>query len=100
LIVHLLSSLLAVVPWWAFLMMPLMMLGMVVMMWLMMRMMMGMNHGSHEGAAHAGGEQSTAPSGSEVEALRQQVAELQERLAAMGGEPETQARRSEEGEGQ
>ena len=92
------SVVLAVVPWWAFVMMPLMMLGMGLMMWLMMRMMMGMNHGSHEGSAHQGGGQPPTGSEPEVEVLRRQVAELQQRLAATEASSETQARRSLEGE--
>ena len=86
------------VPWWAFLMMPLMMLGMGVMMWLMMRMMMGMDHGSHDGTAHPGGEESTRVGEPDVDTLRRQVAELQEQLVAMEADSETQAPRSEEGE--
>ena len=85
-------------PWWAFVMMPLMMLGMALMMWLMMRMMMGTDHGSHEGTPHAHGEESTRVGESEVDVLRGQVAEPQERLAAMEADSETQAPRSEEGE--
>ncbi len=81
-------------PWWVFLMMPLMMLAMGLMMWFMMRMMMGMDHGSHDGTVHPGGEQSTKAGESEVDALRRQVSELQERLASM----ESQAPRSEGGE--
>ena len=84
-------------PWWAFLMMPLMMLGMGAMMWLMMRMMMGMDHGSHDGT-HPGGEQGTKAGESEVDELRRQVRELQERLAAMEAGSETEAPRSEERE--
>lgn len=80
-------------PWWVFLMMPLMMLGMGLMMWFMMRMMMGMDHGSHGGAGQAGGEQSPRAGESEVDELRREVSELQERLAAM----ESQPPRSEEG---
>jgi hypothetical protein len=83
---------LAAVPWWAFLMMPLMMLGMALMMWLMMRMMMGMDHGSHDGAGRADPELSPGAGESEVDELRRHVTELQERLAAM----ESQAPRSEE----
>lgn len=75
--------LLAAAPWWVFLMMPLMMLGMGLMMWLMMRMMMGMDHGSHQGPAHPGGGEPPTGSESEVEVLRRQVVELQERLTAM-----------------
>ena len=71
------------IPWWAFLMMPIMMLGMGLMMWFMMRMMMRMDHGSRDGTAHPGGEQSTKAGESEVKALRRQVSDLQERLAAM-----------------
>ena len=86
------------VPWWAFLMMPIMMLGMGLMMWLMMRMMMrmmmGMDDHSQDGGAQAGGEQSTRPDESEVDELRRQVSELQKRLAVM----ERQAPRLEEGE--
>jgi hypothetical protein len=80
------------VPWWAFLMMPIMMLGMG----LMMRMMMRMDHGSRDGTAHLGGEQSTKAGESEVEALRRQVSDLQERRAAMEAGSETAAPRSEE----
>ena len=87
-------------PWWAFVMMPLMMLGMAVMMWFMMRMMMGMGghgagHGSPDPTEASRSEQATE---SEVDALRRQLAELQERLAAMEAGSETQAPRSEEGE--
>jgi len=82
------------VPWWAFLMMPLMMLGMALMMWLMMRMMMGMDDGSHDGAGQAGGDQSTRAGESEKDELRRQVSELQERLEAT----ESRTPRSEEGE--
>jgi len=72
-------------PWWAFLMMPVMMLGMGLMMWFMMRMMMGMgdhgpSHGSTDSPAAARGEQAAD---SEVASLRQQVTDLQQRLAAM-----------------
>jgi len=87
------------VPWWVFLMMPLMMLAMGLMMWLMMRMMMGMGHGSHDETAHPGGGESGTRVGEPgVDALRRQVAELQERLGAMEAGSETQAPRSEEGE--
>ena len=87
-------------PWWVFLMMPLMMLGMGLMMWFMMRMMMGMGghgagHGSPDPTEASRSEQATE---SEVDALRRQVGELQERLAAMKASSETQAPRSEEGE--
>ena len=87
-------------PWWVFLMMPFMMLGMVAMMWFMMRMMMGVGghgagHGSPDPTEASRSEQATE---SEVDALRRQVAELQERLAAIGANSETQAPRSEEGE--
>ena len=76
-------------PWWAFLMMPLMMLGMGLMMWFMMRMMMGpgghgASHGSTDSPAAARGEEG---SGSEVAVLRRQLAELQQRLAAMESRP-------------
>lgn len=76
-------------PWWVFLMMPLMMLGMGLMMWFMMRMMMGMgghgaSHGSTDSPAAARGEEG---SGSEVAVLRQQLAEFQQRLAAMESRP-------------
>ena len=79
-------------PWWAFLMMPVMMLGMGLMMWFMMRMMMGMgghgpSHGSTDSPAAARGEQ---VADSEVSSLRQQVAELQQRLAAMESKPRGQ----------
>jgi len=47
-------------PWWAFVMMPLMMLGMAVMMWFMMRMMMGM--GGH-GAGHGSPDPTEASDG-------------------------------------
>ena len=91
------SVMLAAVPWWAFLMMPLMMLGMGVMMWLMMRMMMGMNHGSHQGPAHQGSGQ--IPTGSESEeALRRQVVELQERLSAMEAKSDRHSSARKEGE--
>ena len=87
-------------PWWVFLMMPFMMLGMGLMMWFMMRMMMGMGghgagHGSPDPTEASRSEQATE---SEVDALRRQLAELQERLAAMEAGSETQAPRSEEGE--
>jgi len=87
-------------PWWVFLMMPLMMLGMGLMMWFMMRMMMGMGghgdgHGSPDPTEVSRSEQATE---SEVDALRRQLAELQERLAAMETGSETQPPRSEEGE--
>jgi len=73
-------------PWWAFLMMPLMMLGMGLMMWLMMSMMMGVGgHGAsdrpRDSSAALRGEQAAADS--EVASLRRQLAELQERLAAV-----------------
>jgi hypothetical protein len=83
------------IPWWAFLMMPFMMLGMGLMMWFMMRMMMGMDHGSH-GTAHPSSEQGTRAGESEVDALRRQVSDLQERLAAMEAGSEAAAPRSEE----
>src|SRR3970040_2035482 len=88
-------------PWWVFLMMPLMMLGMGLMMWFMMRMMMGMGgpragHGSPDPTEASRSEQATE---SEVDSLRRQVGELQDRLAAMEADFETQAPRSEEGEG-
>ncbi len=82
------------VPWWAFLMMPLMMLGMALTMWLMMQMMMGMDHRSQSGDTQVGGEQGTRPSESELDDLRRHVIEVQERLEAVG----SQAPRSEEGE--
>jgi len=87
-------------PWWVFLMMPFMMLGMVAMMWFMMRMMMGMcghgaGHGSPDPTEASRSEQATE---SEVDSLRRQVGELQDRLAAMEADSETQAPRSEEGE--
>ena len=87
-------------PWWVFQMMPLMMLGMGLMMWFMMRMMMGMGghgagHGSPDPTEASLNEQATEL---EVDALRRQLAELQERLAAMEAGSETQAPRSEEGE--
>ena len=87
-------------PWWVFLMMPFMMLGMVAMMWFMMRMMMGMGghgagHGSPDPTEASRSGQATE---SEADALRRQLAELQERLAAMEAGSETQAPRSEEGE--
>ena len=80
--------------------MPLMMLGMAAMMWFMMRMMMGMGghgagHGSPDPTEASRSEQATA---SEVDLMRRQLAELQERLAAMEAGSETQAPRSEEGE--
>ncbi len=93
------SVLLAAFPWWVFLMMPLMMLGMGLMMWLMMRMMMGMDHRSHEGLAHQSGGQLPSGSESEVEALRRQVAELQERLTAMEANSERHNSAPKEGEG-
>ena len=92
------SVLLASAPWWVFLMMPLMMLGMGLMMWLMMRMMMGMDHGSHQGSADHSGGQPTAESESELEALRRQVAELQDRLAEVETNSGNQAPRPNEGE--
>src|SRR3972149_708914 len=87
-------------PWWAFVMMPLMMLGMAIMMWFMMRMMMGMGghgagHGSPDPTEASLNEQATE---SDVDSLRRQLAELQERLAAMEADSETQAPRSEEGD--
>ena len=87
-------------PWWVFLMMPFMMLGMGIMMWFMMRMMMGMGghgagHGSPDPTEASLNEQAT---GSDVDSLRRQLAELQERLAAMEADSETQALRSEEGD--
>ena len=87
-------------PWWVFLMMPLMMLGMGLMMWFMMRMMMGMGghaaaHGSPDPTEASRSEQATE---SEVDALRRQVGDLQDRLAAMEAGSETQAPLSEEGE--
>ncbi len=89
---------LAAFPWWAFLFMPLMMLGMGMMMWLMMRMMMGMDHGSDQGSAHLGTGQPPTGSQSEVEALRRQVAELQGRLEAMESGAEARERGQVEGE--
>ena len=92
------------VPWWVFLvgipMMLVMMVGMGLMMWFMMRMMMGMgrhgaSHGSPDPTEASRGEQATT---SEVDLMRRQLAELQERLAAMEADSETQAPRSEEGE--
>jgi hypothetical protein len=71
------------IPWWAFLMMPIMMLGMGLMMWFMMRMMMGMDHGSGHAAPQTTAEQSNRAADSEVDSLRRQVAELQQRLAAI-----------------
>ncbi len=73
-------------PWWVFLMMPLMMLGMGLMMWFMMRMMMGMgshgpSHGSDDSPAAVRGEE---VADSDVASLRQQLAELQQRLAEAG----------------
>ena len=86
-------------PWWVFLMMPFMMLGMGIMMWLMMRLMgmggHGAGHGSPDPTEASRSEQATE---SEVDSLRRQLAELQERLAAMEAGSETQAPRSEEGE--
>ena len=87
-------------PWWVFLMMPFMMLGMGIMMWFMMRMMMGMGghgagHGSPDPTEASLNEQATE---SDVDSLRRQLAELQERLAAMEADSETQALRSEEGD--
>ena len=77
-------------PWWVFLMMPLMMLGMGLMMWLMMRMMMG-DHGASPGStdspAAARGEEAAD---SEVASLRQQLAELQRRLATVEARPRGQ----------
>src|SRR3989304_5177153 len=72
-------------PWWVFLMMPFMMLGMGIMMWFMMRMMMGMGghgagHGSPDPTEASLNEQATE---SDVDSLRRQVGELQDRL---GGE--------------
>ncbi len=79
-------------PWWVFLMMPLMMLGMGLMMWFMMRMMMGMgghgaSHGSTDSPAAARGEEAAD---SEVASLRQQLAELQRRLATVEARPRGQ----------
>jgi hypothetical protein len=71
------------IPWWAFLMMPVMMIGMGLMMWFMMRMMMGMDHSSSHGSPQTTAEQSNRAADSEVDSLRRQVAELRERLAAM-----------------
>ena len=95
---HLYSVLLAAVPWWAFLMMPLMMLGMGVMMWLMMRMMMGMNHGSSHGSPQPTAGQGDRAAESELDELRERVSELQERLAAMDADTGRQAPRPQEGE--
>ncbi len=54
-------------PWWAFLLMPLMMLGMGLMMWFMMRMMMGMgSHGASHGAPDAPKAGPAAPSALEI----------------------------------
>jgi len=83
------------VPWWAFLMMPIMMIGMGLMMWLMMRMMMGMDHGFSHGSPQTTAEQSNRAAGSEVDSLRRQVAELQERLAAIEAGSQTAAPPSE-----
>ena len=58
-------------PWWAFLMMPVMMLGMGG---------QAPSHGSTDSPAAARGEQ---VADSEVASLRQQVTDLQQRLAAM-----------------
>ena len=91
------SILLVAAPWWIFLMMPLMMLGMGIMMWLMMRMMMGMDHGSGQESTHLSGQGAAGPE-SEVEALRQQLAELQERLAAMEASSERPSPAPKEGE--
>jgi hypothetical protein len=63
--------------------MPVMMLGMGLMMWLMMRMMMGMGHGSSHGSPQTTAEQGSRAADSEVDSLRRQVAELQERLTAI-----------------
>ena len=76
-------------PWWVFLMMPFMMLGMGIMMWFMMRMMMGMGghgagHGSPDPTKASCSEQATEL---EVDSLRRQVGELQDRLAAMEAGP-------------
>jgi hypothetical protein len=71
------------VPWWAFLMMPIMMLGMGLMMWFMMRMMMWTDHGSSHGSPQTTAEQSNRSGDSEVDSLHRQVVESQERLAAM-----------------
>jgi len=84
------------IPWWAFLMMPVMMLGMGLMMWFMMRMMMGMDHGSHNSTAHPGREQGTKAGESEVDALRRQVSDLKGRLEAMEAGSGTAAPRLEE----
>ena len=73
------------VPWWAFLMMPIMMLGMGLMMWLMMRMMMGMDHGSGHASPPSVPPRDDESSDSEVASLRRQTAELHERLAALEG---------------
>lgn len=87
------------VPWWAFLMMPIMMLGMGLMMWFMMRMMMGMDHGSSHAAPQTTAEQSNRAADSEVDSLRRQVVELRERLAAMAaGTAGPEASRSNEGD--
>ncbi len=66
-------------PWWAFLFMPLMMLGMALMMWFMMRMMMGHDMGSSTGSHGA--------QPGELETLRAEVARLNKRLAAMESTP-------------
>ena len=71
-------------PWWAFLMMPVMMIGMGAMMWFMMRMMMDMGgHGSSHATDSGVSAMHEQASDSEVASLRQQVNELQQRLAAM-----------------
>ena len=71
------------VPWWGFLMMPFMMLGMALMMWLMMRMMMGMDHGSGHGTHPSEGPSGEQRTDSDVESLRRQVVDLQNRLAGI-----------------
>jgi hypothetical protein len=88
------------VPWWVFLMMPLMMLGMGLMMWLMMRMMMGMDHSGTHVPPERGRSPGEQVAGSEVDLLRRQVAELQERLAAMEGGSRRETSGSEKGEEQ
>ena len=76
-------------PWWAFLMMPVMMLGMGLMMWFMMRMMMGMgSHGTSHGASDAPKPGAGHGSEGEVASLRREVEALRRRLEA---EPEVPA---------